>query len=772
MAKKGLLSSRDFSSLSIKDLLEAREAYHVHLAHLDSVVATAIGRYRIRRRDPDAEDPSAPHAHKSTEPRTLSNTVIQHWSWPCVLVFVDQWLTPEELTHQPEQLVPPLLYLPDGRVVPTCVILAERQQRAPAPLQTLAFTSGLVGGGYPALTDVQGRQHLGTFGCLVTDGDSVHALTNRHVVGEPGREVHTLIRGQRHRVGVSQERQVGKRPFSEVYPGWPGSRTYANLDAGLVRLDDVSGWTAQVFGMGELGPLVDLHRDTLSLDLIGCFVRAFGGASGPLEGEIHGLFYRYQSLGGFDYVADLMIGPRQGAGPLPTLPGDSGTLWFFEPRDAPEEKATPPTGARARQWRPIALQWGGHRLMTPGGGETYAFALATNLSSICRALDVELVRDWDTGLSEYWGKVGHYKVGITACGLVSNRRLAHLVTANSERIAVGDEAITRGELPRADTQHFVALADVADLVWRTTRKRDAANHFADMDQPGQGRFEGKTLLELWRMDPSSRTPAFWTEFYESLGIKQNAGRGALPFRVWQIYDAMVGFLREQRVEEYLCAAGILAHYVGDACQPLHVSFLHHGRPGHAEEEDVHAVYETKMLDLRSAELIAGVNARVRGQHVTDTIRGGAAAADAVVRLMQATLDTLPPLEVIEAYNAQTGRQRIPNMWEVLGERTCDCMARGALCLAMLWESAWREGGGTKLAAQRLGPVEPQTLLALYNDPAFLPALWLRDMVFEDEAPAAHRAPAPRSRTARREPPTRGGTRGGGARKVARHTPRR
>ena len=29
---------------------------------------------------------------------------------------------------------------------------------------------------------------------------------------------------------------------------------------------------------------------------------------------------------------------------------------------------------------------------------------------------------------------------------------------------------------------------------------------------------------------------------------------------------------------FLCAAGCLAHYVGDACQPLHISRLHHGQP--------------------------------------------------------------------------------------------------------------------------------------------------------------------------------------------------
>jgi hypothetical protein len=41
---------RDFASLSVRDLLDAREAYHVYLATLENVLATAIGRYRIHRR--------------------------------------------------------------------------------------------------------------------------------------------------------------------------------------------------------------------------------------------------------------------------------------------------------------------------------------------------------------------------------------------------------------------------------------------------------------------------------------------------------------------------------------------------------------------------------------------------------------------------------------------------------------------------------------------------------------------------------------------------
>src|SRR5712664_3941183 len=92
---------RDFSSLSMLDLLEAREAYHVYLSGLENVVATAIGRYRIHEKDwfathPPDEPRRAGFKHVSA-PRTLNNTIVRPWSWPAVLVFVRQWASPESL---------------------------------------------------------------------------------------------------------------------------------------------------------------------------------------------------------------------------------------------------------------------------------------------------------------------------------------------------------------------------------------------------------------------------------------------------------------------------------------------------------------------------------------------------------------------------------------------------------------------------------------------------------------------------------------------------
>ena len=53
--KKFFPPKRDFRSLAISHLLQAREIYHPHLAHLENVIATAIGLYRIQKERPGCE---------------------------------------------------------------------------------------------------------------------------------------------------------------------------------------------------------------------------------------------------------------------------------------------------------------------------------------------------------------------------------------------------------------------------------------------------------------------------------------------------------------------------------------------------------------------------------------------------------------------------------------------------------------------------------------------------------------------------------------------
>jgi hypothetical protein len=738
-----------FHSLSVRDLLEARDAYHVYLTNMENVVATAIGRYRVRptRENEMPRSPSEMGIDQHSKEKTLENTISPPWGWPCILVFVSRWMTIDQMKDKPDQVVPRHLYMPDGRMIPTCVIKVTRKLTRPPLLTNLNFPAELMGGGYPIITDVQGQRHVASIGCLVTDGDSIYGLTNKHVVGEliPGenpRVVSTYINGKEIPVGVAHYRHIGKKPFVDIFKGWPGTRVFSTLDAGLVRIADVNYWTAQVFGLGELGEPVDLHTDSISLDLIGCPVRAFGAASGEMVGEIQALFYRYKAVGGFDYVSDLLIGPLAGHPRLSTQPGDSGTIWCFDPELVADQKnknkdkdvETEEYSSRIglRRLRPLALQWGGHRMIgsSDSGVIEMSFALATSLSTICRELDVEVVRGWNIGLSEYWGKIGHYKIAAKACELVANAKLKLLMKLNRDVIAFDDETLTLGKRLAIDTSRFVPLADVPDFVWRRIRRKDEANHFADMDEIGMGEFEGKTLLQICE-DPENVNIALWNRFYDSLGV--NYKRGALPFRAWQLYNEMVRFVKQRALSKFVCAAGIVAHYVGDACQPLHVSYLHHGRPGMSEEK-IHSYYETQMIDRFAAEFIAGVNSKLNGLSAKSDVLGGHQAAVSVVNLMANTVKKLPPAEIVEAYGDSqetSANNRLKNFFDGVGSQTISCLADGCLRLASIWESAWHEGNGDSIENNSIEVINKDDLQDLYLDKKFLEAFRLQEEGFQD-----------------------------------------
>jgi hypothetical protein len=315
----------DFNQLSLADLLAARDQFHFHLIHKPNVVGTAVGRYRIRKTDPwpTATNPGGmPHRPREPRPpRTLDNSEVRPNSWPAILVFVDRWEESADFDH-PEDFIPPAVYMPSGRRVPICVILAEKEPRRPENAGNFQFPPSLIGGGFPVLCDVQGREHVASLACLVTDGHRTYALTNRHVAGEPGAPTYSLLGGNKIRIGASSGLRLERAAFSSIYPEWAARNVYLDFDVGLIDIDDLNQWTTQIYGVGQIGELADVDASNLSLRLIGCPVRAFGAASKDMRGEICALFYRYKSVGGFEYVSDLLIGPRGGRS-LGTHPGDS-----------------------------------------------------------------------------------------------------------------------------------------------------------------------------------------------------------------------------------------------------------------------------------------------------------------------------------------------------------------------------------------------------------------------------------------------------------------
>lgn len=755
---------RDFTSLSVQDLLEAREAHHVQLSSLDNVIATAIGRYLIREDDWYAtHSPDTPRPEKTPKPkgpRTLNNSVIRAWSWPAVLVFVRSWKDVDELGPN---AIPRALYMPDGRVVPTCVVEAIPDESPAPPAPGPSQASDMLGGGYSCLRVDQGIDRLGSFGCLVYRDGTYYALTSRHVAGTAGQEIRAAIGGEYRRVGESADIGLTKLPISEAFPEFSRVNGRLNFDAGLVRLDDFSEWTSQVFGIGEVDEPFVATAFTLTLDLIGTPVRAYGGSTGVMEGEIRALFFQYRSSGGMDCATDVLIGARKridgpGVTPPPPLtrPGDSGTLWFYDPPSQPPtpsadllaHAAPPNRGEKARRLHPVAMQWGGSRFLLPDGTSS-AFALGSFLSTVCRQLDLQIEREWSTGHDEYWGKLGHFAIGWKACDLVKGS-LRKLMQANQARIGFGDEDLGLGKAFKMGRDAYVPLADVPDYVWVVSRKyhpNEGVQHFADIDIIDIN--GGPSMLDRCHDDPLSCSAKAWKEYFDGF---RDAGvgpdEGALPFRVWQIWEAMVTYLKAKDVLRFVAAAGVLAHYVGDASQPLHCSYMHHGVPPMLKYEGreypvpkdsqefkdfkktaastIHGIYEQGMLEIDTVNVLNSVNQRIAGKTASSSeIKSGYDAARATLELMYDAQQRLSPIEIVEADDPSLGpTARAKQLWsnKKVREQTTISLANSVKLLADLWQSAWAVGKGDSIAKSALVELSEADLENVYrNDKKFVPS---------------------------------------------------
>ena len=727
------LNRIDFASRSLKDLLDARDAYHIHLMHKAHVVATAVGRYRLQEDDYYAthppDDDVAAHSRPSKR-RTLFNSVVRAWSWPCVLVFVDAWEPRDRFASEPDQMVPRALYLPDGRVVPTCVVAVDRDEQAAPAVGALPTPRNSIGPGCAVLSTVQGSDRVGTIGAIVSDGARTYALTNRHVAGQPGQVAYTTFRGVRERIGVSSARSLETIPFRRAYPGWDGTDSVVNLDAGLIELDDLAQWTPYVIEIGEMGTLVDLRPDSFTLDLIDVPVTGYGAASQVLDGTIAAFFYRYRAVGGREYVADFLIAPR---GTTQTRPGDSGTVWHITAAALRSRTSTRPQPPPQPLPQPFALQWGGHAFYDSQQHTTArGFALASCLSTIVRELDLDLVRSWDLQLPDYWGTVGHYTIASKAIAIIRDDDCFTLLDNNVDQITYADADITPGNFKGLSKEPFVPLADVPDLVWKMhgagsrgpQNSPEHANHFADMDKPDPA--DGnRTLLDITSdgkggTDASKVTPAVFAAYYASVG---DASRGCLPFRVWQLFDIMSA---TTSAAEFVTAAGVLAHYVGDACQPLHISYMFNGIPSGTgvEGSGVHSAYETTMVGINAAAIISacnrdfGIGSSGRGTRVrATTIASGHDAASAVVQLMRETLTAIAPADLVHAYENDPSPA---NLWDRFGTATIAVIENGCRTLAQIYDAAWTRNPNAIATAA----VPQARLKALYLNTKWAPSMTL------------------------------------------------
>jgi hypothetical protein len=151
-----------------------------------NVVGTGVGLYLIRKNDP--EEPTTRTAQLGTQPvekteyqpkppRTFASSEVRPYSWPRVLALVERWEDEANFGAgrrlDPQDMVPKTLYLPDGRMVPVCVVHVERAEPERIRIPDARWPHTLFGPGMPILSVHQNVERRATVGCLVSDGHDI-----------------------------------------------------------------------------------------------------------------------------------------------------------------------------------------------------------------------------------------------------------------------------------------------------------------------------------------------------------------------------------------------------------------------------------------------------------------------------------------------------------------------------------------------------------------------------------------------------------------------
>jgi hypothetical protein len=170
----------------------------------------------------------------------------------------------------------------------------------------------------------------------------------------------------------------------------------------------------------------------------------------------------------------------------------------------------------------------------------------------------------------------------------------------------------------------------------------------------------------------------------------------------------------------VAAAGIMAHYVGDACQPLHISHMFNGLilpNGQTRGDGVHSVYEEDMLRQNAVEVLQLMESELKKAGADIKIpKTGHDAAVQIVKLMQRTFSTIKPIDIVDAF--ADGKE----LWPLFGTKTVKVMADGTRVLRAIWKGAWKQGqGDTKIKVGALKEADHQRLIDLYMDKTWMPS---------------------------------------------------
>jgi hypothetical protein len=108
---------------------------------------------------------------------------------------------------------------------------------------------------------------------------------------------------------------------------------------------------------------------------------------------------------------------------------------------------------------------------------------------------------------------------------------------------------------------------------------------------------------------------------------------------------------------------------------------------------------------------------------SELITNGFEAAQKTIDMMRDVFAQIPPMEMVQTYVdvGKGGKASSDALWAAYGQQTIRVMKQGSHLVAVLWESAWKVGGGeTKVKSLRA--LTQDEAMGIVSDPDFLPSM--------------------------------------------------
>ncbi len=265
-----------------------------------------------------------------------------------------------------------------------------------------------------------------------------------------------------------------------------------------------------------------------------------------------------------------------------------------------------------------------------------------------------------------WGGLGHETLGVIASQLTSQRQ--DFWTANASHVGV--------------------LINVPDRKWKSETRKENPTHYFSFD----GYFTDARELSTF--------PRAYAEALRRYKSSQVLGNGTAPWRVQQLYEESVKAFRAGDHKTGLQMAGVMAHYIADLVQPLHVTKNYNGQK--TGNHGIHSFFETtNVSDLDTEESISEVKARAAALLQRGELSAFSEMATVEIGFAIVADSAALATEVLET-DSKWGRKA--EGAKIQRELALERIARGAAILALVFDRISEEGGIT--LEERIPAVPP------------------------------------------------------------------